>query len=255
MTKDNDRMADSSGFLSRWSTRKAQIKAGVDEVSDEPTALVAEDGVAKLSESEEEATLSDTDLLEKYELPDPATVDEETDLDCFFDGKAPDRLRQLALRRVWRLNPMFGFVDDMVEYGEDYTDAATVVEGMQTAYQVGKGYLKKVLGPEEETELQVEQALPKEKLGDDVKLDTEVNKNKPSPEGVPSKPVESNFRKTTTLNGEELGKGEKNILVEDENQLNVNHPAPEPKMLDSSSDKPHDKTRPSRMVFVKSVYD
>ena len=27
---------------------------------------------------------------------------------------------------------------------EDYTDAATVVEGMQTAYEVGKGYLAKV---------------------------------------------------------------------------------------------------------------
>ena len=35
-------------------------------------------------------------------------------------------------------------VDIMVEYGEDYTDAATVMEGMQTAYQVGKGYEKKV---------------------------------------------------------------------------------------------------------------
>ena len=55
----------------------------------------------------------------------------------------PERLRRLALRRVWRLNPLFRFADEMVEYGEDYTDAATVVEGMQTAYQVGKGYLKK----------------------------------------------------------------------------------------------------------------
>jgi len=31
----------------------------------------------------------------------------------------------------------------MVEYGEDYTDAATVIDGMTTAYQVGKGYLQK----------------------------------------------------------------------------------------------------------------
>ena len=26
--------------------------------------------------------------------------------------------------------------------GEDYTDAATVIDGMTTAYQVGKGYLQ-----------------------------------------------------------------------------------------------------------------
>ena len=32
----------------------------------------------------------------------------------------------------------------MVEYGEDYTDAATVIEGMQTAYTAGKGYLTKI---------------------------------------------------------------------------------------------------------------
>ena len=51
----------------------------------------------------------------------------------------------MALRRLWRINPFFGFVDDMVEYGEDYTDAATVIDGMQTAYQVGKGYLQRAL--------------------------------------------------------------------------------------------------------------
>ena len=55
----------------------------------------------------------------------------------------------MALRRLWRLNPLFGVVDDMVEYGEDYTDAATVIEGMQTAYTVGKGYAKEVVEPEE----------------------------------------------------------------------------------------------------------
>jgi hypothetical protein len=64
-------------------------------------------------------------------------------LDRFFQGDMPERLRRMALRRVWRLNPLFRFADEMVEYGEDYTDAATVVDGLQTAYQVGKGYLQK----------------------------------------------------------------------------------------------------------------
>ena len=49
----------------------------------------------------------------------------------------------MALRRLWHMNPLFGEVCEMVEYGEDYTDAATVIEGMQTAYQVGKGYKTK----------------------------------------------------------------------------------------------------------------
>ena len=77
-------------------------------------------------------------------------VTEESGLEQFLNGKGlPGRVRQMALRRLWRLNPLFGVVDDMVEYGEDYTDAATVIEGMKTAYTVGKGYAKEVVEPEE----------------------------------------------------------------------------------------------------------
>jgi hypothetical protein len=140
------------GFLSRWSARKAEIaRAGAvrDEDTDEQNEANAA-GTDK--ESGEEAVLSDDELLEKYELPDPNDITEEAGLDRFFDGKIPERLRQMALRRLWRINPFFGVVDDMVEYGEDYTDAATVIDGMQTAYQAGKGYLKKAISPEEADE-------------------------------------------------------------------------------------------------------
>jgi len=101
-------------------------------------------------EDEEDAALTDAELLKKYDLPDPEAVTEESVLEQFLNGKGlPGRVRQMALRRLWRLNPLFGVVDDMVEYGEDYTDAATVIEGMQTAYTVGKGYAKEVVEPEE----------------------------------------------------------------------------------------------------------
>jgi hypothetical protein len=64
----------------------------------------------------------------------------------FFKKGVPDRLRQIALRRVWKLNPIIRFADaEINDYHEDFTDAATVVEGMQTAYQVGKGYLSELL--------------------------------------------------------------------------------------------------------------
>ena len=140
------------GFLSRWSARKAEIaRAGAvrdDDIDEQNEANLA--GPDK--ESDEEAALTDDELLEKYELPDPNDITEEAGLDRFFDGKTPERLRQMALRRLWRINPFFGIVDDMVEYGEDYTDAATVIDGMQTAYQAGKGYLKKAISPEEANE-------------------------------------------------------------------------------------------------------
>jgi hypothetical protein len=135
------------GFLSRWSARKTQIAKGEDVPDEVPAPEIAEDDVI---EDEEDATLTDAELLEKYDLPDPEAVTEESGLEQFLNGKGlPGRVRQMALRRLWRLNPLFGVVDDMVEYGEDYTDAATVVEGMKTAYTVGKGYKKDDVEPEE----------------------------------------------------------------------------------------------------------
>ena len=135
------------GFLSRWSARKSQIANGEDVPDELPSPEIAEDAVL---EDEEDAALTDSELLEKYDLPDPEAVTEESGLEQFLNGKGlPGRVRQMALRRLWRLNPLFGVVDDMVEYGEDYTDAATVIEGMKTAYTVGKGYAKEVVEPEE----------------------------------------------------------------------------------------------------------
>ena len=96
-------------------------------------------------------------MLQEFDLPDPETVDDEEGLSRFFDGKVPDRLRQIALRRLWRINPLFAVVDDMVEYGEDYTDAATVVDGLQSAYQAGKGYMEK-LAREAEAAKEAEEA-------------------------------------------------------------------------------------------------
>jgi len=135
------------GFLSRWSARKSQIAKGEDVPDEVPAPEIADDAAV---EDDEDAALTDAELLEKYDLPDPATVTEESGLERFLNGEGlPGRVRQMALRRLWRLNPLFGVIDDMVEYGEDYTDAATVIEGMKTAYTVGKGYAKEVVEPEE----------------------------------------------------------------------------------------------------------
>ena len=154
-----------SGFLSRWSARKSQIAKG-ELVPDEPLATNTADE-AITEEDDEDAALTDAELLEKYELPDPEEVTEESGLERFLNGEMPERLRQMALRRLWRLNPLFGIVDDMVEYGEDYTDAATVIEGMKTAYTAGKGYASKAVEPEKEAELG-EQEAAEDAAGDEA---------------------------------------------------------------------------------------
>lgn len=136
------KMSSDRGFLSRWSERKTLAAEG-EVLPDEAELLDQNVEAENRSDSNEDADLSDEELLKKYNLPDPESIKDESGLDRFMSGEMPERLRQIALRRLWRLNPLFGVVDDMVEYGEDYTDAATVIEGMQTAYTAGKGYLTK----------------------------------------------------------------------------------------------------------------
>ena len=154
---------ESKPFLSRWAQRKAASKTDAPEREEgEPEGQLVEgadtssdtssEALAAPDETEEEAALSDQELCARYELPDPQACTEAEQLDGFFEGRIPDRLRQLAMRRMWRLNPLFRFADEMVEYGEDFTDAATVIPNMQTAYKVGKGYLDKILAEQKEAE-------------------------------------------------------------------------------------------------------
>ena len=193
-SKPSDLTGGESGFLTRWSARKTQIAQGLEvpEEAADDAALAADDADHQAAESEEDAALSDAELLEKYELPDPAEIEEEAGLDKFFDGKTPERLRQMALRRLWRINPFFGFVDEMVEYGEDYTDAATVIEGMQTAYQAGKGYLQKVLSPEEEAAEQAKLAAEEAPSAENDENATDSDKpTEDTPEETPEESPEA----------------------------------------------------------------
>jgi hypothetical protein len=191
------------GFLSRWSARKAEIaRAGAvrDEDTDEQNEANAANAAGTDKESDEEAVLSDDELLEKYELPDPNDITEEAGLDRFFDGEIPERLRQMALRRLWRINPFFGIVDDMVEYGEDYTDAATVIDGMQTAYQAGKGYLKKAISPEEAdeaVETQTDDVGATEPLSDTEQTDADEVELEPAGNSVDQSSETVNESETT----------------------------------------------------------
>ena len=149
------------GFLQRWSKRKAAVKNEnltilEDESLDEERRDEDKFGDAAstdtLEAAEGEDKLSDEDLCAKYELTHPDQCHEPEELDDFFNRSVPDRLKQLAMRRLWRLNPLFRFADEMVEYGENYTDAATVLPDMQTAYKVGKGYFDKLMAEKADAE-------------------------------------------------------------------------------------------------------
>ncbi|MEO9779162.1 MAG: DUF3306 domain-containing protein [Sedimentitalea sp.] len=125
-----------------WSRRRAAVEA---EAGAEAEAEIE----AKRAALE---AREDAEVLQELNLPDPDTLCADDNISAFMDQLVPDRLRRRALRRFWRLNPVLANVDGLVDYGEDYTDSATVVENLQTAYQVGKGMLSHIEAMAAETE-------------------------------------------------------------------------------------------------------
>lgn len=116
-----------------WSRRKAQVEA---EAAEEVRAVEAATLAAREGELAEK---SDEELCKELGLPDPDTLQIGDDFRAFMSKAVPDRLRRRALRRLWVSNPLLANIDGMVDYGGDFTDKATLIENMQTAYQVGKG--------------------------------------------------------------------------------------------------------------------
>ncbi len=152
---EKDKKDLNENFLSRWSKKKSKQKSEqeISKIESADFNSSQDDEVSKPSTSEvsENDKLNDDELLKKYNLPNPEKIKKEKSLDVFFKDGVPDRLRQIALRRVWRLNPIIRFADaEINDYHEDFTDAATVIEGMETAYKVGKGYLSDLIDDKDE---------------------------------------------------------------------------------------------------------
>lgn len=76
------------------------------------------------------------------DLPDVESLDQSSDFSAFLKAGVPEELQRRALRKLWRLDPTLANLDGLVDYGEDFTDKALVIEGLKTVYRVGKGLLE-----------------------------------------------------------------------------------------------------------------
>ncbi len=135
--------SDGKSRLARWADRKTAAKrrrgGAAPEIAGDSAAVPApppEEATAERSEPAAPTPAAD--------LPDVESLTEESDFSAFMRDGVPSDLRRLALRKLWASDPAFNIIDEMVEYGEDYTDAATVVAGMKSAWEVGRGYAKSV---------------------------------------------------------------------------------------------------------------
>lgn len=121
-----------------WARRKEAVAREAETDAMASKALVAAQAETDLAER------SDEELLAEANLAAPETLDSADAVREFMNSALPQRLKTRALRQLWKLNPVLANLDGLVDYGEDFTDSATVIENLQTAYQVGKGMLKHV---------------------------------------------------------------------------------------------------------------
>ncbi|MEM0950207.1 MAG: DUF3306 domain-containing protein [Pseudomonadota bacterium] len=121
-----------------WSRRRAGVRKEEQAEAAARASAELRDQHAALEEQPDE------DILAELNLPEPETLREGDDFSVFMAKAVPDRIRRRALRVLWKANPVLANLDELVEYGENYTDSATVVENLQTAYQIGRGMLAHV---------------------------------------------------------------------------------------------------------------
>lgn len=150
-----------SDFLERWSRRKRAVveadrRAPPPEPRrpEAPAAPVAPEAPAEgppsLSEAEAES-LSDAEALSRLGLPDPRGLEFGADFRAFLRAGVPRRLQRLALRRLWAVTPAQAALDGLVDYADDYTDAAVAVAELSTNYEVGRGLKRRLQALAEKT--------------------------------------------------------------------------------------------------------
>lgn len=126
-----------------WTRRRAQVLAEDHQIEAEAQAAIEAAELA--ARTEEQAALSEPELLAQLGLPDPDGLKAGDDFAAFLRREVPGFLRQRALRQLWRSNPVLANLDGLLDHGEDFTDAATVKPSMQTAYRVGRGMVERAL--------------------------------------------------------------------------------------------------------------
>ncbi len=131
------------GFVARWSRRKLEAEAPEEAPAPDPQAEQAAADAAAVEKT-------DAEILEELDLPDPDEMQPGDDFSAFMAKAVPTRLRNRALRRLWRSNPVLANLDQLNDYDGDFTDAATAGQVVETAYRVGRGFADRVAALAEE---------------------------------------------------------------------------------------------------------
>jgi Protein of unknown function (DUF3306) len=167
---------EAEGFLSRWSRRKAEAR------QTEAEEVAAQEQAQPPSAPEP----AEPDVIDPRDLPDIDSLTAESDFTVFMRKGVPPELRQQALRKLWRSSPVLANLDGLLEYGEDYTHIGRGGTAVQTAYQVGRGFVRKL----------------EEIAGDGQAEPTEASAEAPAGGGAPVEPERQTKAAAGALEGD-----------------------------------------------------
>lgn len=176
MTKTDDK-----DFISRWSQRKQQDR--VETEQEKSNRVQATDETAPAVDSPSQV-LSEDEIV--AQLPDIDGMDGDSDYSVFLKEGVPDAIRRKAMHKLWRVDPAFAVIDGLDDYAEDFTIVETLVGGLKTAYQVGKGYVD----DEDEDEITADDESA-DKTAEDETAEDALPSEAADPERVPEKAMDS----------------------------------------------------------------
>jgi hypothetical protein len=127
--------------LQRWARRKAEARkkrgaaalATTDESNEQPAEAPAHETAPAPEQMSEEPAV-------ESELPDIESLTADSDFTAFMKEGVSPALRGLALRKLWAADPAFNVIDEMVEYGEDYTRTTMLAGSVKSAWKPERGY-------------------------------------------------------------------------------------------------------------------
>ncbi|NMT63189.1 DUF3306 domain-containing protein [Marinobacter orientalis] len=177
--------------LQRWSRKKT---GALKEADPAPPSAVEPEPSPQEQELAVNETLPEQAVLAKYDLPDPDAIEIGTDITGFMRKEIPELLRRKALRSLWKSNPVLAVLDGLNDYDEDFSNAATTVNGVQTLYRVGQGMFDKTAGADKQVDEQAAEQIRGQAEASEtaIPVEAEVAESELPPEGTePQVAVES----------------------------------------------------------------
>lgn len=129
----SDDGSDDGGFVRRWS----RLKRATGEKAETPDLdleAAAVGGDLALDETPDDGQ-SDEELKEiaAEDLPDIDSLQADSDFTPFMQAGVPEKIKNLALRKLWRSDPILANVDGLNDYDDDF----------KAAMEIGTAFIEK----------------------------------------------------------------------------------------------------------------